>query len=245
MHTMVADPDLDNTDDQEPSVLRLLHHRPRTFATCLAFGLGTVVPCPFASCRHSLLADELRGEMFSDDTDLWERETCALAVAARRCHSKVEVAKISGHCESTTEEAMRRGFAKLLVGLGLDEYIRLHVTGELRFVRPKQRGCRPNKRELDGLGALVEALFKRGLPPLKTPPVRHLTKAQVTRIYGADRLHPQYGQPREERAVSKALGGAATAPAEQEAETLKETAAPVGSDSNRQNGDARKSDVAV
>jgi hypothetical protein len=188
------------------------------------------------------LADETRGEMFSDDTDLWERETCALAVAARRVHSKVEVSKIIGHCESTTEEVMRRGLVKLLLGLGIDENIRLHSTGELRFIRLKHRGC-PNKRELDGLGALVEALFKKGLPPLKTSPVRRLSREEVEAIYPGQ-VHPDYGEPKQERAIPRAVGGAAAAPAQQEAEIPKETAPPVAGESNRQDGDARKNEVA-
>jgi len=220
----VEEPELDELPAEYP--LR----RPRTYAYCLAIGLGSTMPCVWASCRHNLLVDELMGETHGEDVDLRTVETCSLAVAGRGPHSTARaMPALTGLAESTAEEVLRRGLAKTMAALGLDEYTRVQ-HGQLRFIRPKQRVLRPSKRDLDGICALVEALFKRGLPPLNAPPVRHLSPAEVGRLYGSSRVHPAYGQPRQ----AGALGGAAAAPAGQEAETRKETAAPAARDSNRQ-----------
>jgi hypothetical protein len=181
MHVALEEPEL--VDELPPDYPA---RRPRRYGDCLRLGLGITMPCPFATCRYSLLSDELRGEMWDGEADLGDRPTCSLAVASEGRHSSVTLAKLTTHCESSIEEWVRRGVRAVKEGLGIAEF----------DWPPMNRGFKVQSTELDGLASLVEALFKRGLPPLKTPPVRHLTKAQVTRIYGADRLHPQYGQPK-------------------------------------------------
>jgi hypothetical protein len=223
MHVALEEPEL---VDEMPADYPL--RRPRTYAYCLAIGLGITVPCCFATCRHSLLSDELRGEMLPD-LDLWERETCVLAVASRGRHSTMELVKITGHCESVIEAIQRGGILKLLAGLGINEFLR---NG--KFKRPRLHGCGLDTGR-DGFHDLVEARFKRGLPLLNTPPVRRLTRAEVARLYGKANLHPRYGEPRASQ--EGAVGGAAAAPAGQEAEPPKETAPPVARESNRQNED--------
>jgi hypothetical protein len=82
------------------------------------------------------------------------------------------------------------------------------------------------------------------LPHLAVLP-RNLAKLpEVERLHRTERVHPDYGQPSEERAIPSAVGGAAAAPAEQKAETPKETAVTVARESNTQDGDERKSEAA-
>jgi len=92
-------------------------------------------------------------------------------------------------------------------------------------------------------GTLMGASFERGLNAAVQRTIdettgRRLGRDEAERLYPG-RLHPHYGEPPQERPIAGALGGAADAPAEQEAETPKKTAAPVARESNGQNGDAR------
>jgi hypothetical protein len=226
MHVALEEPELvDELPANYPAA------RPRRYGACLRLGLGITMPCPFATCRYSLLSDELKGEMWDGEADLGDRPTCSLAVASEGRHSSVTLAKLTTHCESSIEEWVRRSIRAFKAGLGIAEF----------NWPPKHRGFKVLAAETDGLAALVEALFRRGLPPLKTSPVRHLTRDEVEATYPG-KVHPRYGQPKEERAVSRALGGAAAAPAEKEEENLKETAAPAARESNTQDRGARHVD---
>lgn len=210
--------------------------RPRRYGACLRLGLGERLPCVFLTCRFNLLADELQGPRWDGESPLEGRATCALRVAAEGRHNAEALASVMGHCESTIEEWLRRGQAKYLWRLGINEFIR-----DGRFRRPKHHGCKLDSGGTDGLAALVEARFRLPMPPLNTAPVRRLSREEVERVYPG-MIHPAYGQPREERAIPGAVGGAVAATCEQEAETPKETEAPVARESNTQNADARHVD---
>jgi hypothetical protein len=154
--------------------------RPKTFAYCQALGLGEIVPCAFATCRHNLLSDELKGEMRAD-VDPWQVETCSLVVARRRCHSSVEVAKISGLCETTTEEWTRRSMAAVKTRLGLQD----------TQWPPRNHGFKLQTTDCDGLAELVAKMPER--PKLNAPPVKILTREQVASLYGSKLVSPRYG----------------------------------------------------
>jgi hypothetical protein len=156
--------------------------RPRTFGYCQSLGLGDRVPCAFATCRHSLLSDELRGEMLPD-VDLWQRETCSLVVAARGRHSSLQVATTTGLCETTAEKWSRRCIASVKAKLGLAD----------TEWPPRLRGFKLQTTELDGLAALVEKMPER--PQVNAPPVKRLTRHQVVAIYGRKLVSREYGQP--------------------------------------------------
>jgi hypothetical protein len=156
--------------------------RPKRFAYCEAIGLGEIVPCAFATCRHNLLSDEYKGEV-RPDVDPWEVETCALVVARRRVHSKVEVSKITGHCESVTEEWLRRSVKAVKQQLGLQDFQAPAVN----------HGHKPDT-DCSGLAELVAKMPER--PKLNMPPVKILTKEQVAALYGRRMVSPSYGQTR-------------------------------------------------
>ena len=160
--------------------------RPRTFAFCQVIGLGDRMPCGFASCRHNLLSDELRGETFTDTVDLWQIETCSLAVAARGRRSALEVARITGLCESSVEEWQRRGIRKIKAKLDIAEF----------DWPPMNRGFKLDVKGVDGLDRLVAARWKLPMPALKVAPVKLLTREQAAALFGADHIHPRYGERR-------------------------------------------------
>jgi hypothetical protein len=174
-------PRLDWRDGKQLWLWSYPERRPRTFAYCQSLGLGDAFPCAFASCRHSLLSDELMGETRAD-VDPWTVETCSLAVASRRRHSSVEVAQITGLCESTTEEWLRRARAALKRGLGLEDV----------QWPPQNRGFKIQSGDCDGLAELVAKMPER--PKVNTPPVKILTREQVAALYGRKFVSPSYGQ---------------------------------------------------
>ena len=163
--------------------------RPKTFAYCESLGLGTVVPCAFATCRHNLLSDELRVEMHGDDPDPWAVETCALAVARRGRHSSLQLIKIMAHCESTVEEASRRSISAIKRKLDLVDF----------EWPPRIRKCKLDSEEDDGITELVVKMPER--QPVTAPTVKILTKQQVAAIYGRKMVHPDYGKPTQPEAI--------------------------------------------
>ena len=173
--------------------------RPKLFAFCECIGLGDRIPCPFATCTHSLLSDELRGEMLAE-VDLWEKETCSLAVAGRGRHSSVELAKLTGHCETSIEETSRRCIRALKEGLGVDEF----------DWPPKHHGFKPDH---DGMTEFSEQVARTPeRPGIIAPPVRHLTRREVAAVYGRKLVHADYGQakvpePGKAPVVRQAAGG--------------------------------------
>jgi hypothetical protein len=158
--------------------------RPRTFAYCLALGLGTRIPCPFATCKHSLLVDEIRGQVHDDGADLWQIETCSLAVSGRGRRSALEVARITGLCESSVEEWQRRGIRKIKAKLDIAEF----------DWPPMNRGFKLDVKGVDGLDRLVAARWKLPMPALNVAPARLLTREQAAALFGADHIHPRYGE---------------------------------------------------
>ena len=162
--------------------------RPHSFSVCRDVGLGDRWPCCFASCRHNLLADELRGDTLADD-DIWARETCALSVAARGAHNTVELAKVMGHCESVVEEAQRRGIAALKSGLGLDEF----------DWPPRIHGFRPDQDGATKFAEQVAKLPER--PHIVAPAVKVLSRKEVAALYGRKMVSRNFGQPRPPRAA--------------------------------------------
>jgi hypothetical protein len=228
MHVALEEPELvDELPADYPD------RRPRRYGACLRLGLGERVPCVFVTCRHNLLSDEIAGPLWDGETSIKGLATCALRVAAEGRHSSVTISKLTVFCESTVEEWARRSSAKLLLGLGIDEFIRLG-----KYKKPRVHEHLRASPSLGNLAVLVEAAWKRGMPALNVPPARRLKRAEAEAAYPG-KVHPDYGQPKGPGAVSRALGGAAAAPDEQEAETPKETAPPVAGDSNRQDGDGR------
>jgi hypothetical protein len=175
MHMLVVE-----VDEHEEPYLRA---RPRTYGECVVRGLGTTRPCPHASCRHSLLSDEMKGQTHGDDVDLETVETCSLAVAGRGPHSSVEISRLTVFCESSVEEWVRRGVRAVKEGLGISEF----------NWPPQNHGYKLQSTETDGLTVLVENLFRRGLPPLKTPPVRHLSRAEAEQLYPG-KVSERYGE---------------------------------------------------
>jgi hypothetical protein len=181
MHVALEEPELvDELPADYPAA------RPRRYGACLRLGLGERMPCVFMTCRFNLLADEIQGPRWDGESELGGRPTCALRVAAEGQHSTVNLAALSGYCKSTIEEAVRHCISAFKAGLGIAEF----------NWPPKHRGFKVQATETDGLAALVEALFRRGLPPLKTSPVRRLSRAEVERLHPG-KVHPRYGQPRE------------------------------------------------
>ena len=166
--------------------------RPHTFAYCQSLGLGTKVPCAFATCRHSLLADEIAGELHPD-ADPWEVETCSLALAGRRRLDNHEIVSIAGWVEPTIEEWQRRGQVALLRGLGCGEYVALNKHGLARLRRPKLRAAELKTATIDGIAKLVAALPER--PNIVAPPVKRYTAEEAAALYGAARVSRQYGTP--------------------------------------------------
>jgi hypothetical protein len=158
--------------------------RPKRYAYCQCLGLGTKVPCGFASCRHSLLSDEYRGAMAGEDVDLWTRETCSLAVARRRRHNALEIAAITSFCETTAEEWLRRAVKAVKAGLGIAEC----------DWPPQHKGYRIQPTEFFGITELVAKMPER--PKLNVPLGRTLSRAEVALLYGARNVHREYGVPR-------------------------------------------------
>jgi hypothetical protein len=200
MH-VVAEDLRDELDDAAELPPDYPERRPLTYGACFALGLGITVPCPFATCRHSLLSDEYRAEMLPE-ADLWERETCSLAVAARGRHEPDELAPLMGHCATTIEKWLRRAQTRLVLRLGCSELVEMSGRGEPFLRRPTVRGYRLQVNETDGLPALVERAWKCGVR-VNPPPARRLTRAEAEALFPG-RVSTHYGEP---RAVPGAVGG--------------------------------------
>ncbi len=106
--------------------------RPKKRGDCAEGGAMHVRPCPWASCRHSLVAhynphDRTVDEPFADVEHETLADTCALDVADRGDHSQEEVAERMGVCHQRVD-AIERGalskrkelFRRITLGLGVD-----------------------------------------------------------------------------------------------------------------------------
>jgi hypothetical protein len=236
MHLQVADPDL---DDELPANYPAA--RPRRYGACARLRLGTAtMPCVFLTCRHNLLSDELTGPKWDGESSLQGRPTCSLRFAAEGKHNAAAIGETGGWCVSTVEDWLRRALVALLLGLGVDEFIRTDKHGKQRFREPGTHEHLRASTRFGDISNLVDAAFK-SLPPLNAPPVRHLTRAEAEQFYPG-RVSPRYGKPRQERAVSRALGGSVAPRTEQEAGNPEKTAATTARESNPQDGDARHVD---
>ncbi|MBN2573555.1 MAG: hypothetical protein JXP73_03245 [Deltaproteobacteria bacterium] len=221
MHLAVAAQPDETADELRKLPARFPARRPKRYARCLALGLGITVPCPFARCRHNLLFDELRGETLPD-ADLWRRETCSLAVAARGQHKAATIGGFVGGSETFAEEALRCALVGVMRALGCDELVRLNKNGAPRLRRPMRKGYKLDSKGMDGLADLVEARWKRGLPRLKVPPVRRLSRAEAEVAYPG-KLHPAYGEPRQTTQAGSLPPGGTAKPGPGRFSTRRET----------------------
>lgn len=151
--------------------------RPSTYGECQAAGLGTRYPCPFATCRHSLLSDEYRGEMHAGEVDPWQVETCSFAAAARGRHSTMQIVAITTLCETTVEEWVRNASNKVKEGVGLKD-----------FVWP------PRRHRFRAEGADDRPLRRVASVRPAPPAARALSRAEVVALYGAKMVSPRYGK---------------------------------------------------
>jgi|SRR5450631_914995 len=91
---------------------------PKNYGECQRRGLGTSTPCWVARCKYSLLVDlaprtsgrpKVREliDLGDESGELFERETCALAVAAKGQVEPVRIAEIL-RCSLGLEELLQR-----------------------------------------------------------------------------------------------------------------------------------------
>lgn len=152
--------------------------RPRTWGECQRIGLGSQIPCPFATCRYSLLVDvNGHGTVrdMSADCEIGERATCALVVCGRGGVSGFDIAKWMGTTPERVWQIEGEAVAKVRRALDLPE-----------AWRPSRwRGW---ERESP---VVVDRAFDKALdravanPPTSSSssPVRRLTREEIEREY--------------------------------------------------------------
>jgi hypothetical protein len=151
--------------------------RPKMFGDCQRLGLGVSVPCAFATCRHNLLADAYRvlhggprvDDTLGEDDDLWERETCSLAVAGRGRHRMLAVASMSALYVGTAENWQERAVATVMKRLGLEGG------------KPRPRHIEKGDDETGEWYMTAEELARK--PKSASPPVRTLSREEIAREY--------------------------------------------------------------
>jgi hypothetical protein len=190
--------------------------RPSNFRICRALGLGTRErPCPFATCKHSLICDSTpdnKVHMAFPIDEIHDHETCSLRVAARGETPPVAIARMLGISLGLAELVQRHALAKVETALGrvkdLKRKVTLNIDGVLdarkqptkRAPRIRTRATRrPAPPESPGSTVDMRLQLDAYVARLRAGEGkrwRSVPREEVERLYG-DRLHPDFGRPRQ------------------------------------------------
>jgi len=165
--------------------------RPATWGECQALGLGTAgSPCPFASCRHSLLTDSRNGQVVDlfGEGEGEGRPTCSLREAARGGQGLQEIGQALGLTRERVRQVETQALRKVARVFGLRK-----AAG-----RPKRRTFEPEDA-CAGLQELARALKQAARNTKRLAPAgRRLTVAEVFKAFPGVCVSGDYGATREE-----------------------------------------------
>jgi hypothetical protein len=191
---------------------------PRRYGECLRRGLGTSTPCPWARCRYSLLAEvstrprHVREIInLDDDSDeFFERPTCALAVAREGQVQPVRIAELLKVSLALEELDQRHALMKVGEALSRVRDEQRHVEmnvdglpdgGKGSTAWPKKRHTKAapfvgEPRSIGGAPFLeqIKASLERAQTSMQ--PWKRVSREEAAAMFGADRLHPEFGQPK-------------------------------------------------
>jgi hypothetical protein len=211
---------------------------PKNYGECQRRRLGTSTPCPWARCRYSLVCSvstkprpHVREiiNLSDDSNEFFERPTCALAVVASG--EQVEPVRIAEHlkiCLALEELIQRhallkvdgellkvkdsaRGVSSMSVE-GVPDSRKKGMRWPKKTKRTKRVAFVREPRSVGGGSAqfLLEVKVALSRAQTSMKPWRRVSREEAAAMFGADRLHPDFGQPK--AALADGISDALPAP---------------------------------